>query len=244
MGACAIIADLIGGILAKAGLRYFFLIYLIAFMCLVIVQIFLPETPAAVTKKVSDFKLTKMVYSLCAMSFIYTLFISAYAMNISMHIAETITQDTGASGIATAVNATVVSVTGMAFGIISSKLRKATLPFSVFTAAAGFFSAVFIPGMAGAIIASFLCGLAVGCFNAMSSFLVSISVETDAAAAASGVLSIVGNIGGLIAPLVLSSLAGLLGGNTPKNQFTAAMGGMLVFGIMLSFSIGRSKVDY
>lgn len=29
-----------------------------------------------------------------------------------------------------------------------------------------------------------------------------------------------------------------------KNQFTAAMGGMLVFGIMLSFSIGRSKVDY
>ena len=78
----------------------------------------------------------------------------------------------------------------------------------------------------------------------MSGYLVSISVEPDAVAKASGVFSIIGSIGGLIAPLVLSGLSNVCGGNTPGNQFTAAMGGMLIFGIIISIYIGRSKVEY
>jgi len=244
MGAGAIAGNLLGGFLAEAGLRYFYLVYLLAVICAAAVLILLPETPAATTKKVSDLKMTKMVWSLCVISFVFTLFIGAYGINISMYISQTLTQDTGAAGLATAVNAAFATATGIVFSKIASKLRKATLPFAVFAAGTGFFVVLFIPGMPGILIASALCGIAPSCFNAMSGYLVSVSVEPDAVAKASGIFSIVGSIGGLIAPLVLSGLSNLFGGNTPGNQFTAAMGGMLIFGIIISIYIGRSQVEY
>ncbi|MDO5139215.1 MAG: MFS transporter, partial [Oscillospiraceae bacterium] len=59
MGAGSIAGNLLGGFLAHAGLRYYYLVYLLAIICAVIVQLLLPETPAATTKKVSDLKITK-----------------------------------------------------------------------------------------------------------------------------------------------------------------------------------------
>ena len=60
-------------------------------------------------------------------------------------------------------------------------------------------------------------------------------------AKASGVYSIIGGIGGLIAPIVLSGTANALGGNTPNNQFITAFVGMLLLGIAVSVFIFRKK---
>ena len=243
MGAGTIVGNMLGGFLAGAGLKYFYLVYLLAFLCAAVVWFMLPLTPPASTKKVSDLKITRMVYELCAISFIFTLFISAYGTNISMYITQNLTGNASAAGLATAVNAFFATGTGLIFSKIVTKLKKATLPFAVFAAGTGYFVVMFIPGMAGILIASALCGIAPSCFNAMSGYLVSVSVEKDAVAKASGIFSIVGSVGGLIAPVVLSGMANAFGGNTPGNQFIAAMGGMLIFGIIISIYIGRSKVE-
>ena len=243
MGIGTIVGNMIGGILAGAGLRYFYLVYLLSFLCAVVVWFMLPMTPPASTKKVSDMKLTRMVYELCAISFIFTLFISAYGVNISMYITQNLTNNTSASGLATAVNALVATATGLVFSRIVTKLKKATLPFAVFAAGTGYFVVMFVPGMAGILIASALCGIAPSCFNAMTGYLISVSVDKDAVAKASGIFSIVGSVGGLIAPVVLSGLAAVFGGNTPGNQFIAAMGGMLIFGIVISIYIGSRKIE-
>ena len=223
--------------------RYFYLVYLLSFLCAVVVWFMLPMTPPASTRKVSDMKLTRMVYELCAISFIFTLFISAYGVNISMYITQNLTNNTSASGLATAVNALVATATGLVFSKIVTKLKKATLPFAVFAAGTGYFVVMFVPGMAGILIASALCGIAPSCFNAMTGYLISVSVDKDAVAKASGIFSIVGSVGGLIAPVVLSGLAAVFGGNTPGNQFIAAMGGMLIFGIVISIYIGSRKIE-
>lgn len=241
MGAGSIVGNMVGGILAGEGLKYFYLVYLLAFLCVAVVWTLLPKTPPASTKKVSDLKLSRMVYELCVISFIFTLFISAYGINISMYITQNLTDNASASGLATAVNAFVATGTGLVFSKIVSKLKKATLPFAVFMAGTGYFVVMFVPGMAGILIASAFCGIAPSCFNAMTGYLLSVSVEKDAVAKASGIFSIVGSVGGLIAPMVLSGLATMFGGNTPGNQFTAAMGGMLIFGIIISIYIGRNK---
>lgn len=61
--------------------------------------------------------------------------------------------------------------------------------------------------------------------------LISVFAEPDAVAKASGVFSIIGGIGGLIAPAVLgNSAALLLGENSAVNQFQVAFFGMLVLG--------------
>lgn len=243
MGIGTVIGNMIGGILAGEGLRYFYLVYLLSFICALVVWFMLPMTPPVRNRKVSDMKLTRMVYELCAISFIFTLFISAYGVNISMYITQNLTDNTSASGLATAVNALVATCTGLLFSRIVTKLKRATLPFAVFAAGTGYFVVMFVPGMTGILIASALCGIAPSCFNAMTGYLISVSVEKDAVAKASGIFSIVGSIGGLIAPVVLSGLASVFGGNTPGNQFVAAMGGMLIFGIIISVYIGRSKPE-
>lgn len=67
---------------------------------------------------------------------------------------------------------------------------------------------------------------------ASGSYLISVSVEPDAVAKASGVFSIIGGIGGLVAPVVMSNTASFItGADTATGQFTVAFGGMILFGI-------------
>ena len=101
---------------------------------------------------------------------------------------------------------------------------------------------LFVPGMVGVYVASALCGVSLSCFMAMSSYLISVSVEKEAVAKASGMFSIIGGIGGLVAPIVLGNVATyVLGGNHPVNQFTIAFVGMLIFGIVVTISGRKMK---
>ena len=55
----------------------------------------------------------------------------------------------------------------------------------------------------------------------------------EAVAKASGVFSIIGGIGGLIAPIFMGNVAKIvLGENTAGNQFVIAFFGMLIFGVI------------
>ena len=237
MGIGTMLCNMTGGLLAKSGLRYFYLVYLIAFLGAVVVGLVLPETPAVSAEKAANMKLNSMVYALSVMFFMHTLFINAYI------ISENISTDPGVSGLATSVSAAFALCVGLLFTKISGIMKRATLPFSIFCAAAGYAAVLFIPGMAGVIIASALCGASLSCFSAMGSFLISVSVEPEAVAKASGVYSIIGGIGGLIAPIVLSGTANALGGNTPNNQFITAFVGMLLLGIAVSVFIFRKKEE-
>ena len=103
---------------------------------------------------------------------------------------------------------------------------------------------LFVPGMAGVYIASALCGVSLSCFMAIGSYLISISVEQEAVAKASGMFSIIGGIGGLIAPIFLGKAAELLGENSAKNQFEISFVGMLIFGvIVLIASVKKEKKE-
>ncbi len=73
---------------------------------------------------------------------------------------------------------------------------------------------------------------------ASGSYLISMAVEPDAVAKASGVFSIVGGIGGLIAPIVMSNSASFItGSDTTSGQFMIAFSGMVLFGIAAAVMI-------
>lgn len=242
MGVGTMVGNLTGGILAAAGERYFFLIYFIAFLAAAGIQLMLIETEPVAAKTASEMKLNKMVYLISFASFVHTLFINIYNTNIGMYILQNITENTSVTGVATAVNSAFALGIGMMFGKISKVLKGYTLAFSIFAAAVGYGVVLLIPGMVGVYLASALCGVSLSCFMAMASYLISISVEQEAVAKASGMFSIIGGIGGLIAPIVLGNAAEIvLGGNTPVNQFAIAFVGMLVFGIVVTISEKRRK---
>ncbi|MBR0086984.1 MAG: MFS transporter [Lachnospiraceae bacterium] len=238
MGIGAMAGNLIGGLLAKSGLRYFYLVYLMAFISLAVILLLLPRGTISERNSRSVRKLNAMVYILAVTAFLHTLFVNAYSSNIGMHIAREITSDTGAAGIVTAVSSVSSLLMGVLFSKITKLLKRATLPFAVFSAAAAYAVILFIPGMPGAVISSFLTGVSISCFNAMGGYLTSILVRQEAVAKASGLFSIFGGIGGLISPIVLGGISSsVLSGNTPRNQFSIALAGMILLGAAISLII-------
>lgn len=247
MGVGGMIGNLLGSLLAKAGLNYFYLVYVIPFISMIFVALVLPASKPETAAKTEDGKtkakihITSMVYVLSFMSFMHTLFINAYNTNISIYLTQSITKDPGASGIVTAVNAVFALIVGASFAKISGALKDKTLPVAVFSAALGYGALFVIPGMAGVLICSALCGVSLSAFMAMSSFLISISVEPDAVAMASSIFSVVGGIGGLLAPVITGAIAGAAGGNTPAHQFAIAGIGMALLGIFTVVVILKSR---
>ncbi len=230
MGIGTMAGNLLGGMLAGIGYRWFYLVYLIAFAAMIGVKGVLIETPPVKPAASGSRKLNKMVFVVSFASFAHTLFINAYNTNIGIYIMQNITDDPSLTGVVTAVNAAFALLVGMFFAKISGFFKTYTLTFSIFAAAAGYAVILFVPGMAGVYMASALCGVSLSCFMAIASYLISISVEQDAVAQASGVFSIIGGIGGLIAPIVLGGAAGALGGNTAVNQFRVSLTGMVILG--------------
>ena len=243
MGVGTMAGNLLGGILSGISFRYFYLAYLIAFISWGAVQFLLEETPPVKIEKASEMKLNAKVYALSFSSFAHTLFINAYSMNVGIYILQNITEDTTVTGAVTTINAIFALMCGAFFAKISGLLRQYTVAASILSAAAGYGVLLVLPGMAGVYIASALYGVSLSCFMAGASMQISISVEPNAVAKASGVFSIIGGIGGLIAPAVLGNAAALLlGENSAVNQFRVACFGMLLLGILMLIAAMRSRV--
>lgn len=232
MGIGAMVGNVLGGALAGFGYQTFYLVYGIALISMAAVAVLLIETPPTAMEKGRKMKMNAEVYIISFASLLHTLFINAYNTNIGIYILNEVTENPTVPGMATGINSAVALVVGLLFGRISKMFGNYTMPVSIFTAAAGYAGLLLIPGMPGVIIASVCCGISLSCFMASGSYLISVSVEPDAVAKASGVFSIIGGIGGLVAPVVMSNTASFItGADTATGQFTVAFGGMILFGI-------------
>ena len=245
MGVGAMMGNLLGGAFSGLGYKYFYLVYLAAFIAIVGVMSVLEEKKPTQGEKVSDMKMTRMVWVLSIASFVHTLFITTYNTNIGIYLAEQFSSGATLTGIVTAINSAFALVCGMMFSKISGFLKKYTLPFSILAAAVGYAILLFVPGMVGVYIASALCGVSLSCFMAIANYLLTISVEKEAVAKASGLFAIVGGIGGLIAPLFMGGAARIiLGVNTAQNQFMIAFVGMLLFGIIILIAVRKKFANH
>lgn len=245
MGVGAMMGNLLGGAFSGLGYKYFYLVYLAAFIAIVGVMSVLEEKKPTQGEKVSDMKMTRMVWVLSIASFVHTLFITTYNTNIGIYLVEQFSSGATLTGIVTAINSAFALVCGMMFSKISGFLKKYTLPFSILAAAMGYAILLFVPGMVGVYIASALCGISLSCFMAIANYLLTISVEKEAVAKASGLFAIVGGIGGLIAPLFMGGAARIfLGVNTAQNQFMIAFVGMLLFGIITLIVVRKKFANH
>ncbi len=245
MGVGAMMGNLLGGAFSGLGYKYFYLVYLAAFIAMVGVMSVLEEKKPTQGEKVSDMKMTRMVWVLSIASFVHTLFITTYNTNIGIYLVEQFSSGATLTGIVTAINSAFALVCGMMFSKISGFLKKYTLPFSILAAAMGYAILLFVPGMVGVYIASALCGISLSCFMAIANYLLTISVEKEAVAKASGLFAIVGGIGGLIAPLFMGGAARIfLGVNTAQNQFMIAFVGMLLFGIITLIAVRKKFANH
>ncbi|WMJ90115.1 MFS transporter [Anaerocolumna sp. MB42-C2] len=229
MGFGSMVSNLLGGILAGLGYRYYFLVYVIAFVSMAGIIILLPHTPPVSEAKEKTMKLNGKVYIISVLSFLHTLFITSYSTNIGIYVLEKISSNTAVTGVVTAINAAFALIIGAVFAKISKIFHKFTLPFAVLLAASGYASILFIPGLTGVYFGSALCGMSLSCFMAQATYIISIIVDEKAVAKASGIFAVIGGIGGLISPIIIKYLSeGFLKKNSAANQFIISLIGMAV----------------
>lgn len=242
MGVGTMAGNLIGGFLAGFGYRYFYLVYLVALVAMLGIGVLLIETPPTPAEKSSGMKLNKMVYAISFASLVHTLFINAYSTNIGIYIMNNVSDNASLTGVVTAVNAAAAMIMGACFAKVMGVFKQYTLTVSIASAAVGYGLILLLPGMAGVYAASVFCGFSLSCFMANGSYLISVSVEKEAVAKAGGMFSIIGGIGGLIAPIVLGNVSGVMpGGNTPENQFLVSCIGMAVLAVIALMAVVRKK---
>lgn len=242
MGAGTITGNFLGGMLTKIGYSYFYLVYFVAIISALAIQVLLPKMTRMEATQTRDMKLNKTIYFISAASFIHTLFITTYSTNIAIYIMEKITQDAAIAGFATALNAAFALLIGVIFGKIVKKLKQYTLPASIFMAAAGYAVILLFPGSAGVFMGSACCGVSLSCFMAYCSYLVSVSVESEAVAKAGGFFAVIGGIGGLVSPVLLETLSiGVFGNSTTANRFLLSCIGMAVLAFTALLVITKDK---
>lgn len=244
MGVGGMIGNVLGGTLANFGYRYFYLVYIVAFAACAGILALLPQTAPVKAAGQKTTKLNTKVYVLSAASFVHTLFITAYNTNIAIYILEQISANTAVTGVVTAVNAAFAMLVGALFAKISGLCKKFTLPLSILAAAAGYAAILWIPGAAGVYVGSACCGASLSCFMAQCSYLISVSVEPEAVAKASGIFAVVGGVGGLISPVLIGPIVKtVLGSNTAVNQFLLSCFGMAVLAAVTLIAVsGKRKV--
>jgi MFS family permease len=187
------------------------------------------ETPPAGKSQKPDIKMNGKVYFISFVSFVHTLFITAFNTNIGIFILENIHGNTALTGTVIAVNAVFALGTGLSFSFLSRLLGKWTLTASILFGAAGYGILLLLPTMAGAFMGSALCGISLSCFMARGSFLTSTCVKQEAVARAGGIFAIFGGIGGLLSPIILESGTRLfLKHNIHVPQFLLSFAGMAV----------------
>ena len=234
MGSGAIVGNVLGGFLADQGYHWFYLIYVIAFVCLAGVWATIPHLPAVAKEKVKSVKLNKTVYFFLGISLFQLLLLDAFSINVGIYMAENISGSTSMTGLVTMVNAVFGLLTGVFFAKLLKKLGTKVVAYAVFLCAAGYLAILVIPGMVGVFICSITGGICRSAMGAGIGLMLANSVAKEGTAKASGASTVISGIGGLLAPTILGGVSeGVFGANTATNQLTLAFVGMLLMGIVL-----------
>jgi MFS family permease len=243
MGIGALSGNLLGGIVARIHFRYFYLVYASAFLSAIGVLLFLLDTPPRKDIEHSNLKMNGKVYFVSLMSFVHTLFITAFSTNIGMFILETIEGNTAITGTVMAVNAALALFVGFIFSFITRIFGRWTMAAAFMFGAAGFGMLLWMPGMIGIFSGGALCGVSLSCFMARGTYQISTAVKQEAVPKAGGIFSIIGGIGGLSSPLVLGSITTLFfKSNSAVSQFAISFTGMAVFlVVVIALEIIRSN---
>ncbi len=240
MGTGAIVGNMLGGIFAGIGYQYFYLIYIMAFLCMLGIQFTLPAMEPVESQKVKSAKLNTRVYTILAASLFQLLLLDAFNINVGIYMTEFISGSTELIGTVNMVNAVCALITGISFAKLTQKFGLKVIAYAVLLGALGYLAILVVPGVAGVFICSATGGICRSSLGAGFGLMIANAVQKEATAKAGGLNTVVSGIGGLMAPTILGNTADfVMGGNTASNQLTMAMIGMAIFGIVLWFAITR-----
>ena len=218
------------GYLGAGSFTNSYYIYLIGFICFVLILVFLPETGKVVQTAENKIKINGRVVIIAVLGLLEFMFLISFTTNISMHLSGTLAGDAAASGNLTSIFSIAQIVIGLVLTSITRVTKKATLPVAMLSFVLGCILLIgFSSNFAVLCVGALLCGFSQGVFIPTAMVEVSNAVPPVAAAMASGVFTCGTCTGQLISPVVLNTAAGVVFGQvTTSGVYTVAAVGMTI----------------
>ena len=207
-GAGVLLASSLGGLVGKADFRAVYLIHLLAFVMMAGLAYCLPETGKTRLQENEELKINGRVLRLCILTFLESMFFSAFTTNIALHLVGEESAVTVQAGRLTSVFSFTQILTGMALGFISAHTKRLALPLGVLQCAlGGMMLMVSAANPVLLVLGAVFFGISQGLFVPRAMFEVSELVSPASVALASAFLTLGLNIGQFVSPVVLNAAA-------------------------------------
>ena len=249
INAGGIIMGLMGGMLARYMWYGGYLMLLIGFPVAAIAFLTVPnyKTPQADkgTTKASA-KMNPRIYYYCAITFLFMMTYSVCGSNLSTHMANAGTGDSGTTGIAVAFLMGGGVVSGMYFGKLSDKAGDYALSIGFALVLAGYLLLSFIPGsLLFTFLSVFLVGMSLSIMLPRCIYMVStLATDPSTSATATALITIASpSLGGFMSPLIITNLTTALFGESTvaRYRFVAFIVAALAIAIAVLTKFNTAK---
>ena len=234
VGAGMVVITTLGGMLGSRNFTTSYFINVIGFIAFILLAVCLPDTGVAKETASEKIRLNKRVFTIDLFGALEFLFLITFTTNIAMHISGSLAGNTAVSGNLTGIFSGTQIVIGLVLGVITKKTGKLTLPIAMFSFVLGGILLIAFPSSFPMLaVGAVLCGISQGMFVPTAVTEISNSVPQVATAMASASFTCAMNIGQLVSPYVLNTVAGTaLGETTTGNVYIIATVGMLISAVL------------
>ena len=208
VGAGVLLASSLAGMVGRMDFHAIYHIHLLAFAEMAGLAFLLPETGKTQLQTNEKLKINGRVLALCGLTFLESVFFSAFTTNIALHLVGDEGAVTARAGQLTAVFSVTQILSGMALGLVSTKTKKFTLPLGVLQCALGSLMLMLsATNPVLLVLGSVFFGISQGLFVPRAMFEVSEMVSSASVALASACLTLAINIGQFLSPTMLNFVA-------------------------------------
>ena len=228
VGAGMMLLSGLSGMLGKTVFTHAYFVNGAAFLSMLLILIFLPDTGKAVESETEKVRLNRSVIPIYVFIFLEMMFLITFSTNISMHISGTLAGNSSVSGTLTSVFSGAQILVGMVLGAVTKILTKYVLPAAMLCFAFGaFLLVVFSDSFVMLMIAALFCGFSQGLYIPSGFVDVSNAVPPVAVALASACFNAASCIGQTISPYLTNTLSkAFFGAATTEGVYVIAACGM------------------
>ncbi len=232
----------ISGWLGSTNFTNTYIMHLIAFGCMLLVMLFLPESEKITKTEEAHIQISRGVWEITAAGVLEFIFLISFTTNIAMHVRNHFSGSPMLAGMLTGIFSVTIIISGLLLKYVYRLAGKYTLSLGIFSFAAGAFVLVLFPSsQIGLAAGAVFCGISQGIFvpQAMCETASAANPISRTMAAALFTCGICG--GQLISPLVLNYISEFIFGSVTTDY--VFMTGAVCMLFIAALTAVRRKVE-
>ncbi len=229
----AMVLSMLGGYLAVSNWNNAFYIYLYTIPIFLITMLCVPKDEKQVTKAGSaqKIKLSKEVYVMAGLIFVYGLCFGVLNTNNAILVAEKGLGDASTAGLAGSLMSGIGILVGIFYGKIFGVLKEKTLPISIIIVSLGMFLMGFAFSPMVLYLGSMACGIGFSMLMPTGLFRSAQSVGPESSTIAITIYLSAINIALFLCPLITNPLSQILSNGSAQSRYY--MGAVVLIGLFI-----------